>query len=152
MAGRLGGIAIRAISRGDIVLPGRATISCEAGVEGDFRGALAQRKGRPGYVVTLIEADSWHAAMAEIGGNEPWWKRRANLLIEGLRLPRAVGTQLRIGGEVVLEVSMECDPCRRMEEVAPGLRAALKPDWRGGVRARVLVPGEVAVGDPIRLA
>ncbi len=151
-AGRLGGIAIRAVSRGDIVLPKRAAISLEAGVEGDFRGALAQRKRRPGYAVTLIEMDSWRAAMAQIGADEPWWKRRANLLVESLRLPRAAGTVLAVGKEVLLEVSMECEPCRRMDEVSPGLRAVLTPDWRGGVRARVLVPGEIAIGDTIAIA
>ena len=31
------------------------------------------------------------------------------------------------------------------------LRAALKPDWRAGARARVLRGGEVAVGDEIRI-
>lgn len=151
VAGRIGGIAIRAISRGDIVLPGRATISSEAGVDGDFRGTLAHRKGRPGYALTLIEAESWRAAMAEIDAGEPWWKRRANLLVEGLRLPRMVATRLLVGGGVVLEVSTESKPCSRMEEVALGLRAARRRDWRGGVRARVIVPGEVVGDDAIRI-
>lgn len=151
MGGRLAGIAIRAMSRGDIVLLDRATITAEAGLDGDFRGALAQRKGRPEYAVTVLEGESWAAALAEIGADAPWWKRRANLLIEGLRLPREAGTKLAIGGICRLEISMECDPCSRMEEVEPGLRRALTTDWRGGFRARAIAPGPIAIGDEIRI-
>ena len=46
---------------------------------------------------------------------------------------------------------MECDPCSRMEELQPGLRAALTPDWRGGVLGRVIADGEIAVGDSVTI-
>jgi MOSC domain-containing protein YiiM len=38
-----------------------------------------------------------------------------------------------------------------MEALAEGLKAALTPDWRGGVCAMVIAPGEIAVGDEIRI-
>jgi MOSC domain-containing protein YiiM len=38
-----------------------------------------------------------------------------------------------------------------MEEIAPGLKAVLLPDWRGGALARVLTGGHIAVGDEIRI-
>jgi MOSC domain-containing protein YiiM len=46
---------------------------------------------------------------------------------------------------------VETDPCERMEKLAPGLRAALTPDWRGGVCTMVLAGGEIAIGDEIRI-
>jgi MOSC domain-containing protein YiiM len=77
--------------------------------------------------------------------------RRANLLIEGLRLPREPGQVIAIGPSLRIEVTDECDPCSRMEEISPGLRAALEPDWRGGVVGRVLSDGEIAIGDEVRI-
>ncbi|MBX9814490.1 MAG: MOSC domain-containing protein, partial [Sphingomonas sp.] len=86
----------------------------------------------------------------ELGADLPWWERRANLLVAGLDLPRAPGVVLRIG-DVRLEVTIECDPCQRMDELLPGLQAALRPDWRGGICARVLSGGVVAVGDRVEI-
>ncbi|MBB4859097.1 MOSC domain-containing protein YiiM [Novosphingobium chloroacetimidivorans] len=105
--------------------------------------------------MSLIEAESWAAAMAELQlhGDDPppWHSRRANLLIEGLRLPREEGFVLAIGASLRILVTQECDPCSRMEELLPGLKAALLPDWRGGVLGKVLTDGEIAVGDEIRI-
>jgi MOSC domain-containing protein YiiM len=36
-----------------------------------------------------------------------------------------------------------------MDEATPGLQAALRPNWRGGVFAQVLDGGIVRVGDPV---
>ncbi len=81
----------------------------------------------------------------------PWHVRRANLLVEGMRLPRDPGSVIAIGPSLRIEVTMECDPCRRMDEIRPGLRSALTPDWRGGVLGRVLNDGEIAIGDEVRI-
>jgi MOSC domain-containing protein YiiM len=42
-----------------------------------------------------------------------------------------------------------CDPCERMEAIREGLRADL--EGKRGMLARVVEPGEVAVGDPVEL-
>lgn len=56
----------------------------------------------------------------------------------------------RVGvGEAEFEVTMECDPCERMEEIRPGLQQEL--EGRRGMLARVVKTGDVAVGDEIRL-
>jgi MOSC domain-containing protein YiiM len=36
-----------------------------------------------------------------------------------------------------------------MDDALPGLHAAMRPDWRGGVFAQVLDDGIIRIGDPI---
>jgi MOSC domain-containing protein YiiM len=151
MGGRLGGIARRHRPRGLMETLSHVKVSRAEGVQGDFRGALAGLKGKTKRQVSLMEAECWAAAMADLDSHKPWWMRRANLLVEGIRLPRSVGTRIRIGSSCLLEVTVECDPCHRMDEIEPGLFAALMPDWRGGFLARVLEDGDVAIGDQVRI-
>lgn len=134
-------------------------VTVAAGVQGDFRGAVRPGK-KPRRQVSLMEIESWRAALdgltmaGDLFGFDtppPWHARRANLLVEGLRFPREAGYILAIGKTLRIEVTMECDPCSRMEEVAPGLKTALLPDWRGGILGAVLEGGEIAVGDEIRI-
>ncbi len=129
-------------------------ITAAAGNQGDSRGAV--RAGKiPRRQIALIEAESWQAAMDELALFEgmalPWYARRANLCVRGLRLPREAGCVIAIGQSCRIETTMECDPCRRMDELTPGLMAALTPDWRGGVLGRVLCDGPVSVGDEVRI-
>ena len=152
--GRLVGIARHGRPRGPMETLDAVSVSQDAGLQGDFRGAV--RPGRkPKRQVSLIEAESWQAAMAELGREGealvPWFERRANLLTQGIRLPRETGVVVAIGATLRIEVTGECDPCSRMEEVAPGLKAVLIPDWRGGVLGRVLADGEIALGDEVRI-
>ena len=150
MAGRLKGIARHDRPRGPMETVGHIRVSREEGLHGDFRGAI--RPGKSGRrQISLIEAESWRAAMADLGTEIPWQERRANLLIEGIRLPREAGKVIAIGASLRIETTTECDPCSRMEEIAPGLKAALMPDWRGGVLGRVISDGEIAVGDEVRI-
>jgi MOSC domain-containing protein YiiM len=146
--GRIAGIARHDQPLGPMEVLDRAELVEGQGVAGDFRGTRkAGSMGQNGVV--LIEAGDWAAAVEECGAEAPWFERRANLLIEGLDIPQRAGARLRIGPEVLVEITQECAPCERMEALHPGLRVALEPDWRAGARARVLRGGKVAVGDPI---
>ena len=147
--GILLGIARHARSKAPMEVLDAADVTPEGGVVGDFRGGM---KGKPyKRQVTLIERADWDAALAEIGRSIPWQERRANLLVDGIDLPQVPGARIRIGGDVVLEVTGEDDPCSRMEVIAPGLEAALTPDWRGGACAKVIRGGRIAAGDEIRI-
>ncbi len=148
--GTLAGIARKAYPKAPMEVIDRATITLDGGIEGDHRGRV-KPGGRGRRQVTLMERGDWQAALADLGADIPWQERRANLLVDGLDLPQLVGARLRIGADVVVEISFECDPCHRMDAVAPGLRAALTPDWRGGVCTRVVTGGAIALGDLIRI-
>lgn len=124
-------------------------ITVQDGLDGDFRGTV-KPGGRGRRQVTLMERGDWAAAIAEIGHDVPWQERRVNLLVDGIDLPQVAGARVMIG-DVVLEITVECDPCTRMEAVAPGLMAALAPDWRGGACSRVKAGGIVRIGDPVHI-
>jgi MOSC domain-containing protein YiiM len=149
MTGRLAGIARHAVPKGPMAVIDAAIVTLDGGVEGDARGRI-KPGGRGKRQVTLIERADWDAAMAEIGRDIPWQERRANLLVEDFDLPQIAGTRLRVG-PVLLEITIECDPCHRMDAIADGLQAALKPDWRGGVCTRVIEGGTIRIGDTIRI-
>jgi len=147
--GRLLGIARHARPRGAMETLDAADVGLDTGVHGDFRGSL--KPGRNKRQVTVMTADSWRAVLHELGASIPWEQRRVNLLVDGVELERTRGATLAFAGGVVLEITGECDPCSRMEEVAAGLKGALLPHWRGGVNCIVRQAGRLAIGDEMRI-
>jgi len=140
--GRLIGIGSAPAKRAPLLSLQVAEITLASGVTGDVRGAT------PGRQVTVLFREPWEAACREIGVEIPWLTRRANLFVEGMGIPH--DGRFRVG-EVVLEVTGETKPCQVMEAAQQGLRAALKPDWRGGVCCRVVAGGSVRIGDAVEL-
>lgn len=98
--------------------------------------------------VTLLSAEGWQDAVADLGVEVDPAVRRANLLLSGLPLAGIRDRVLRVGS-CRLRVLGETRPCRQMEEAQPGLLQALAADWRGGSFGEVLTGGEIAVGDPV---
>jgi MOSC domain-containing protein YiiM len=98
--------------------------------------------------ITVIEREVWDALIKELGADVPPASRRANLMVSGVRLQETRGRTLRIGS-VRLAIGGETTPCERMDEAFPGLRAAMQPNWGGGVFAQVLDDGVLSVGDVV---
>jgi MOSC domain-containing protein YiiM len=74
---------------------------------------------------------------------------RENVTVAGADVQAwPVGQRVR-AGEALFEITMVCDPCHRMDELRPGLRAEL--DGKRGMLARVVESGDVALGDEIEL-
>ncbi|MFZ4070599.1 MAG: MOSC domain-containing protein [Caulobacterales bacterium] len=140
MSGLLRAIAWKAKPRQPMLTADQAMIAPEHGVAGDFRGAPGKRQ------VTILFEDDWRAACDTLGAALPWTLRRANFLVGGLANPRAAGGRIQIG-QATFAITGQTDPCSNMDRQHDGLRAALTPDWRGGLTARVVAGGRVAVGD-----
>ena len=98
--------------------------------------------------ITILAREAWNAATAYLDDAPGPECRRANILVSGIELAFTRGRVLRLG-DCRIVVGGELTPCERMDEASPGLRDALRPDWRGGVFGEVLEGGVVRVGDSV---
>lgn len=98
--------------------------------------------------LTLLAARQWDEVVAALGAALPWHTRRANLLIDAGGLGGLIGRTCRLG-ELELVITGETRPCGIMDKQHAGLRAALTPECRGGVTARVVRGGVLRRGDEL---
>ena len=99
--------------------------------------------------VTVISCERWEELMRVVGAALSPSARRANLVVSGLNLADTARRILRVGA-CRLHIIGETRPCERMKEAAPGLEAAMRQRWGGGVYGVVLDDGEIAIGDDVR--
>jgi MOSC domain-containing protein YiiM len=112
----------------------------------DWRGLRAT--GVPTPEVTLIQAEHLAVIGALLAAAVPTPDvLRRNLMISGINLLALNGRRFQIG-EAVLEGSGLCHPCSRMEEVlGAGGYTAMR--GHGGLTARILRSGRIALGNPV---
>ena len=109
-------------------------------------GLIKDRHALPDSVrqILLIEKETLNALGLKSGDV------KENITVEGIELMSLVSSnRLRMGKDVVLEITKTCSPCSRMEEIRPGLMRELA--GRRGILARVVKGGIVHVGDTVQL-
>lgn len=99
--------------------------------------------------VTLVETEAVEALARDYGISIEPEETRRNVATRGIALNHLVGRRFRVG-EVVLAGLRLCEPCGYMEKACgKAVRQGLV--HRGGLRAQIVAPGEIRVGDPIEI-
>jgi len=146
--GRLEWIGLRPARREALVSVPEAEILTDSHLLGDH--ARPKKGGK--RQITLIQQEHLAAVAGFLGLPEPVapGRLRRNLVVSGLNLLALKNRQLRIGDEVVLDITGECHPCSRMEEeLGPGGYNAMR--GHGGITAHIARGGIIRVGDEVRM-
>jgi hypothetical protein len=120
-----------------------ATAIAGRGLEGDryARGAgTFSGSAGTGYELTLVAAETLEGVLS-------WEDARRNVVTRGIDLNALLGHDFTIGA-VVCRAQRLAEPCAHLERLTePGILRPLV--HRAGIRADILVGGEIAVGDRI---
>lgn len=121
------------------------------GLEGDRywsgTGAFSRWPG-PLREVTLIAREALAEATDEFGVAVQAGEHRRNLVTEGVDLRALLKRTFRVG-EVEMEGVRVCAPCKYLVRVTGQDRMFDALVRRGGLRARILTPGTLRVGDAV---
>ncbi|RSK43495.1 MOSC domain-containing protein [Hymenobacter perfusus] len=146
--GRVEWIGLRPARRQPLLSVPEAEAETDRHLVGDHARPKAGGKRQ----ITLIQHEHLGAVAGFLGMPEPVApeRLRRNLVISGLNLLALKNRQVRIGPEVILEITGECHPCSRMEEeLGHGGYNAMR--GHGGLTARIVQGGQFAVGDAVRV-
>jgi MOSC domain-containing protein YiiM len=119
------------------------------GLEGD-RYALGSgtfSKPLPDRELTLIEAEAIEALQQEYHFELPPGEARRNLVTRGVALNHLVGRDFQIG-EVKVRGIRLCEPCEHLQRLT-GRDVIRGLTHRGGLRAQILTPGRIRIGDQV---
>ncbi len=144
--GLLRWIGLRPARRAPVRVADHALLVPGTGLEGDRYAGT----GRAARQVTILAAEELDAIGAFIGRGVDPAELRRNLVVAGVNLHALKHRRFRIG-PALLEWSGECHPCARMEEaLGQGGYNAMR--MRGGITARVIEGGTIALGDAVAVA
>ena len=121
------------------------------GLEGDRyflnAGTFSKPKQEPDYEVTLIEIEAIEALERDYKIELAPGESRRNILTRGVPLNHLVGKEFNVG-DVALRGIRLCEPCSHLQALTQqGVLKGLI--HRGGLRAQILSPGVIRVGDPV---
>ncbi|MBC7184272.1 MAG: MOSC domain-containing protein [Marinobacter sp.] len=143
--GRVEWIGIRPARGEPMQAINRVAVTPGKGLDGDrFKGRETSKRQ-----VTLIQHEHL-AAMASLLHRKAIGPEvfRRNIVVSGLNLLALKGKRFQVGS-VVLEYTGLCHPCSKMEAaLGPGGYNAMR--GHGGITAKVVEDGELALGDEVR--
>lgn len=141
--GKVEWIGIREKKREPLIELDKVEAVVGNGLQGDrYAGRSGKRE------VTLIQAEhiTAIASLLHVDSVHPQQLRR-NIVVSGINLVALKGKKFAIG-DAVLEMTGLCHPCSRMEEVfGDGGYNAVRN--HGGITARVVSDGKIALGDAV---
>ena len=146
--GTLEWISQRPARREPLVSVPQAELKTDSHLVGDHARPKADGKRQ----ITLIQHEHLTAVAGYLGLAAPLdpGRLRRNLVVSGLNLLALKNRQIRIGDEVVLDITGECHPCSRMEEeLGAGGYNAMR--GHGGLTAHIAQGGRIRVGDVVRV-
>jgi MOSC domain-containing protein YiiM len=115
-------------------------------VEVTAEGVVGDRYGNS-HNLTLIEAEALEGLLADTGIELSAAAVRRQVLTRGVRLNDLVGRRFTVG-EVEVVGQELCEPCNHLQSLThPGVLRGLV--HRGGLRADIVRPGRIAVGDVV---
>jgi MOSC domain-containing protein YiiM len=124
-----------------------ADVDVGRGIQGD-RYCRREGAGNPDQEITLVEMEAVEALARECDIALDPVKVRRNLLTRAVPLNHLVGREFQVGN-IVLRGLRLCEPCDHLESLTvKGIKDGLR--HRGGLRAQVVVGGELRSGDSIR--
>ena len=141
-------IGVRPQRREPLVAVTEAEAVADLGLRGDHRMGKTPGSGRQ---VTFISREFVAQIEQHLGTSDldPAVLRR-NIVVSGINLNALRRQQFWFGG-ALFEATQLCHPCARMEaELGPGGVVAMM--GYGGLCAKVLQTGQIAIGDSLRLA
>lgn len=148
--GRIAWIGVRPGHEVPMVALARARLVEGRGIEGDraFRtsGSTSGKRN-----VTLIQSEHLPVIATLLGRDEVRAEvLRRNVVVAGLNLIALKGLRFGIGDEVILEGTGPCEPCGKMD-TALGEGGFHAMRGHGGLTARVVRGGTIAIGDRVRV-
>lgn len=136
-------IGIRPSRRASVEIVDAVELAADHGLAGDHYASPGGKRQ-----VTLIQSEHLDAvgSMLAVDAVNPAALRR-NVVVRGINLLALKDRQFPLG-DALLEYTGFCHPCSRMEEtLGPGGYNAIR--GHGGITARVLEGGTVAIGDAL---
>jgi len=145
-AGKIEWIGLRIAKSQQIKSVETAEVQFDHGLVGDKAGLRAGGKRQ----VTLIQAE-YLPVMASFLNKKKILPEvlRRNIVVSGINLSVLLRHSLKING-VVLEITGNCAPCKKMEE-ALGFGAFNAMRNHGGVNAMVRTSGVISIGDEVEV-
>lgn len=141
-SGTVEAIVLAPDAEAPVVSVAAAVAVAGVGLEGDryARGRGTFASGRPGSALTIVDA----AVLDELG---PGLDHRRNVVVRGTDLNALVGRTFTLG-EATCRGRRLCEPCAHLDRLNGG--GVLRPlVHRGGLRADIVVGGEIRVGDQL---